>query len=149
MVSIGLILFENFLADRRLYGRARARWRNYVIELATKKGLSIQKYINDADDFDGNPIYSAQFPDLNRAIRIVQIDPLEVSDLLVLTGWIDTIQIKQEKQPITELVIHLVLTKETEEIAQEWIERWLVDELTIVDIEQVIEQQCLIPVVDQ
>jgi hypothetical protein len=46
---------------------------------------------------------------------------------LLITGWLDTIELEPGEPPLAELVIHLFLTKAAEAQAHRWIEAWLVD----------------------
>lgn len=69
---------------------------------------------------DGNPIYQAYFPELKKAVRIIQEEPLLPADF---GSWVNVTEVDEED--VEELVISLVLTKENVERAIAEIRGWL------------------------
>ena len=69
---------------------------------------------------DGNPIFQAYFPELKKAVRIIQEEPLLPADF---GSWVNVTEVEEEE--VEELVISLVLTEENVERAGEEIKRWL------------------------
>jgi len=88
-------------------------------------GLSKQNYlnttmVNGVDLQDGNPIYQAYFPELKKAVRIIQEEPLLPADF---GSWVNLTDVNEEE--VEELVISLVLTEENVERAIAEIYGWL------------------------
>jgi hypothetical protein len=69
---------------------------------------------------DGNPIYQAFFPELKKAVRIIQEEPLLPADF---GTWVNLTEVNEEE--VEELVISLVLTEENVERAIAEIYGWL------------------------
>ena len=134
------ILYANFLEDRRVYSLAKTYWKRFFDQLATAHGFSYRSYINDANDYDGNPIFSAYLPEKKRAVRVIQIDPNEVEDNILTTAWMDTIELEEGQPAIDELVIYTVLTAETRGRCAALIQQWVLGEVTVDGMEGVIEE---------
>jgi hypothetical protein len=69
---------------------------------------------------DGNPIYQAFFPELKKAVRIIQEEPLLPADF---GSWVNLTEVNEEE--VEELVISLVQTEENVERAIAEIYDWL------------------------
>ncbi|MDX2072693.1 MAG: hypothetical protein SFV55_29935 [Haliscomenobacter sp.] len=134
------IFYANFLEDRRVYGLAKTYWKRFFDQLAAANGFSYRPYINDANDYDGNPIFSAYIPDKNRAVRVIQIDPNELEDNTLTTAWMDTIELVEGQAAIDELVIYTVLTVETRVKCVALIEEWVLGEVTVEEMKRRIEE---------
>lgn len=128
------ILYANFLEDRRVYGLAKTYWKRFFDQLAAAHGFSYRAYINDANDYDGNPIFSAYILEKNRAVRVIQIDPHEVEDNILTTAWMDTIELEEGQAAVDELVIYTVLTVETKVKCVALIEEWVLGEVTVEEM---------------
>ena len=61
---------------------------------------------------DGNPIYQSYFPELKKAVRIIQEELLLPADF---GSWVNLTEVDEEE--VEELVISLVLTEENVEQA--------------------------------
>lgn len=109
------ILYANFLEDRRVYSLAKTYWKRFFDQLAESNGFVYRAYVNDANDYDGNPIFSAYIEEKNRAVRVIQVDSNEVENNILTTAWMDTIELEEGRAPVDELVIYTVLTTETKE----------------------------------
>ena len=138
------LLLKNFLNNKSLYGRAQTRWRKFVEAQAKEAGLSSKPYLEVTEALDGNPLYHAYFPELNRALKIVQLDPREAADYPPLIGWIDPIQLPAQGVSARELVIVILLTKATEPIAQSWIHSWLAGGATPRELERVMREEAVL-----
>jgi hypothetical protein len=120
-------LFVGFLEDKRLYNLTAAYWHRMVYRIAKERQLNFQPYINLYDsmgqkEYDANPIFSAFFPILNKAVRIIQDEPeAEAPDL---TYWEDEIELKTGHQT-KELVIAVALSVSSAEAAKRLIVDWL------------------------
>lgn len=95
--------YKKFLIDKRLYLENQNFWKATFSANSDKsfEDWSITKYANGEDFFDGNPIASALYPGLNRAVRIIQISTDE--HVPSLRAWIEDV-VYNEKS-IKELVI--------------------------------------------
>ena len=136
------ILYANFLEDRRVYSLAKTYWKHFFDQLATANGFVYRAYINDANDYDGNPIFSAYIQDKNRAVRVIQIDPNEVEDNILTTAWMDTIELEEGQVAVDELVIYTVLTIETRVKCVALIEEWVLGDVTVEEMKGRIDEVC-------
>ncbi|MGH1434282.1 MAG: hypothetical protein ACRBG0_07460 [Lewinella sp.] len=137
---MGQILFANFLEDKRVYQLARLFWLRHVKNIAEEKGLAFHAYLNTESEFDGNPLFNAYFPSINKAIRIIQVDPAEASADIDLKAWLDNIAIgKNDKNKTTELVIDTVLSEGSKFPGKQLITQWIEGTITSdQDIENLI-----------
>mgnify|MGYP006267988351 CR=1 FL=1 len=120
-------LFTNFLNDKRVYNLAVAYWHRVVDQVASTHGLAYQPYINVYDssgqkEYDANPIFSALFPSINKAVRIIQDEPeVEAPDL---ASWKDQIE-WETGRPTPELVLAVALSNDSAFAARQLIMDWL------------------------
>jgi hypothetical protein len=119
------ILFPDFLEDTAHYQAAADFWQAQLTPTLADLGLHTQAYLNNITGdgsqlLDGNPIYHAYFSTRNRALRIIQEEPLLPADY---GSWVGNTEI--ESQEVPELVISLVLTDENVARALEEIQGWL------------------------
>jgi hypothetical protein len=119
------VLHPQFLEGRQQYAAAEQYWKDLFDQLAEERGYSYRPYINNnfgdgTPMMDGNPIFSAYSPKLNRAVRVIQHEP-EDKDAIV--SWTNDTE-WEDGTPFTELVISLVLTEKTAADAQEKIRDW-------------------------
>ncbi len=128
------ILFNNFLSDKATYVRNRKFWINLIKSVT---GQEINEYIDNSDFYDANPIVSHFDTKTKRGIRIIQADPNE-ADNIQFSAWLDTINFLDKD--IQELVIYLDLTKETAYIAADLIYNWLINNVTINEMENIINE---------
>lgn len=119
------ILYPNFLEDVSSYQAAADFWYEKLDPLFRELGLNKQNYlnttmVNGVPLQDGNPIYQAYFPELKKAVRIIQEEPLLPADF---GSWVNVTEVDEEE--VEELVISLVLTEENVERAREEIMIWV------------------------
>jgi hypothetical protein len=138
------LLFPDFLEHPESYDAAEAVWKARFDALAAKHHFTYTPYINvfarNGDKLrDGNPIFSAEVKTLNRAVRIIQ-EAVEQPDDFFISAWLDTFPI-DEDNPLNELVIPLVLSEETLELAERLILHWLVEGLSKEEMERVLEEE--------
>lgn len=138
------LLFPDFLDHPEIYDAAEALWKARFDALAEKYHFVYAPYINifarnGNKHRDGNPIFSAEVKTLNRAVRIIQ-EAIEEFDDFFLSAWLDTFPI-DEDNPLNELVIPLVLSEETLEIAERLIVHWLVKVRSKEEMEKVLEEE--------
>lgn len=138
------LLFTDFLDHPEVYDAAEALWKSRFDALAEKHHFAYVPYINvfarNGDKHrDGNPIFSAEVKTLNRAVRIIQ-EAIEEPDDFFISAWLDTFPI-DEDNPLNELVIPLVLSEETLEIAERLIVHWLMEQRSKEDMERVLESE--------
>lgn len=138
------LLFPDFLDHTESYDAAEALWKARFDALAAKRHFTYTPYINvfarNGDKHrDGNPIFSAEVKTLNRAVRIIQ-EAIEQPDDFFISAWLDTFP-TDEDNPLNELVIPLVLSEETLEVAERLIVHWLVEGLSKEEMERVLEEE--------
>ena len=138
------LLFPDFLDHPASYDAAEALWKARFDALAEKYQFTYTPYIKvftrNGDKLrDGNPIFSAEVKTLNRAVRIIQ-EVVEEPDDFFISAWLDTFPI-DEDNPLNELVIPLVLSEETLDIAERLIVHWLVEQCSKEDMERVLEAE--------
>jgi hypothetical protein len=119
------ILYPDFLEDISSYQAASEFWQAKLDPLFRELGLNKQNYLNTkmfngVALNDGNPIYQAYFPELKKAVRIIQEEPLLPADF---SSWANLTEVDEEE--VEELVISLVLTEENVERAGEEIWEWV------------------------
>lgn len=119
------ILYPDFLEDISSYQAAADFWQAKLDPLFQELGLCKQDYlnttmVNGVALNDGNPIYQAYFPELKKAVRIIQEEPLLPADF---GSWVNVAEVEEEE--MEELVISLVLTAENVERAEEEIREWV------------------------
>ena len=123
------IMYADFLTSDEAYYQAAQHWRQLFETKLAEFGYSWQSYLNTttasgAPLRDGNPIFNAYVPEINRALRIIQEapeEPIDFSSWTSHTEWPDG-------RPLEEKVICLVRTEETRLMAEEAIEAWLSSE---------------------
>ena len=124
-------LYNGFLENRRIYNLVEASWRKYFDHISNKNQLHYKTYINNKSRqgklYDGNPIFSAYFPEVNRAVRIIQV--ASENNSIDISAWLDKIDL-QKDQVLDELVIDLALSREAKEIAKDLIEKWVIEKLS-------------------
>lgn len=119
------ILYPDFLEDITSYQAASDFWQVKLDPLFQELGLNKQDYLNTTMVNgialqDGNPIYQAYFPELKKAVRIIQEEPLLPADF---GSWVNVTEVDEEE--VEELVINLVLTEENVERVWEEILVWI------------------------
>lgn len=133
------LLYPSFLDNKRVYNLNQAYWRRLLSDLIKDTDLSFQPYLNTISangnkEYDGNPIFNAYFPTLNKAIRVIQDTPEEgAADL---STWMDQIELEEGQPPIQELVIAVTLSRETAAQAQELMHQWIVERRTVREMEE-------------
>ncbi|MEM8524120.1 MAG: hypothetical protein AAGG68_05740 [Bacteroidota bacterium] len=140
---INTIFFEDFLLDHDIYD-ANERWWDCGIQfLLMPYQIEYQPYINakfrnGKKFYNGNPMYNALVSNQKRAFKIIQENPKE-TDRLVITAWVDSFENDDDEQ-IEELTISMILSNKTNKIAQDWIEKWLVELVDEKVINELIER---------
>lgn len=137
------LLYSDFLENKRVYNLARASWKRFFDQLAEQQHFTYQPYLNEKQngqlEYDGNPIFNAFLPTLHRAIRIVQVAN-NGSENIDFSSWIDTIQWDENLPPVEELVIDMVLSKESKALAALLIEKWCLKQHSKAEMVQFIEK---------
>lgn len=138
------LLFPDFLDHPASYDAAEALWKARFDALAAKYQFAYAPYINvfarnGQKHRDSNPIFSAEVKTLNRAVRIIQ-EVVEQPDDFFISAWLDTFPI-DEDNPLNELVVPLVLSEETLEVAERLIVHWLVEQRSKEEMERVLEAE--------
>lgn len=136
---MGQVLYATFLENRRVYRLAKARWQRLFEQLLSAKQYTFRPFLNEAR-MDGNPMFTAYVRDVDRAVRIIQLDPSEAVSELEIGAWLDEALMPEREDQVMELVIGLVMTKEAEQISQLLIEAWLLQELSLTDMEKKIDE---------
>lgn len=138
------LLFPDFLDQPASYDAAEMLWKARFDALAAKYQFAYAPYVNvfahNGNKLrDGNPIFSAEVKALHRGVRIIQEGSAEQDDLFI-SAWLDTLPIAEDN-PLNELVIPLVLSEETLEVAERLIVHWLVEQCSKEEMERVLRQE--------
>ena len=136
---MGQVLYATFLENRRVYRLAKARWQHLFEQLLSAKQYTFRPFLNEKR-MDGNPMFTAYVPAVDRALRIIQVDPSEAVAEVDIKAWLDQAVMPEREDRVEELVIDLVLTNEAEQISQLLIEAWLLQELSLADMEKKIDE---------
>lgn len=134
-------LFEGFLEEKTIYQVCRIYWEVRLEDFFNKHKITgFQTYLNttfcDGTDFmNGNPMVNYAIKQQERAVRIIQ--ELPNPNDLEITAWLD--EFETEDKNLSELVISLQHTPDSEKIAFELIEKWLVSGYTKEKMEKFID----------
>lgn len=140
-------LYANFLADKKIYNLAQGYWQRLFSGLSYQHRLHFVPYLNPATrigqrEYDGNPIFHALEKKRNRAVRIIQAAPKEKN--LEIAAWVDSIALSEKAAPVPELVLELVLSKESYAIAERLIRAWLVAGADREEMERLIGTEVVV-----
>ncbi len=137
-------LYVNFLENKKVYNLVQGYWRQLFSQLSQKKQLHFVPYLNmetrkGTKEYDGNPVFNAWEKTLNRTVRIIQVAPQE--ETLEVSAWMDTIELTPNEAPVPELVLSVVLSRESYAVAARLITTWMDKKTTAEDMEAVIERE--------
>ncbi|MFM9946476.1 MAG: hypothetical protein ACKV1O_00925 [Saprospiraceae bacterium] len=137
-------LYTNFLADKKIYNLAQGYWQRLFSSLSHQHQLHFVPYLNPETrigqkEYDGNPIFNALEKKCNRAVRIIQAAPQ--GEHLDISAWLDSIALSEKVAPVPELVLDIVLSKESYAIAERLIRAWLVEGAVKEDMERLIGEE--------
>jgi hypothetical protein len=138
------LLFPIFLEDESEYDQAVNFWRELFADLLADTELEYKAYLNTTTVNgislrDGNPIFDAFFPKLNKAVRIIQ-EEAEGDDALDIGAWLDETELESVPDVIQELVISLVLTEETLSLAKRMIDKWVIRDIALEKMKDYIDE---------
>ncbi len=137
------LLYSTFLEDKRVYNLVRASWKRSLDRMLGENQIEYRPYLNQYQngklEYDGNPIYNAFFPSLNKAIRIIQVAD-DGESQVDCSAWIDSIKPEEDKEAFNELVVDIVLSKESKKMAEELIKHWILDDYSANDMKKAISQ---------
>lgn len=120
------ILYPGFLESYRTYQELELFWESLFSRIAEQNRWSWRSWMkptfaNGTPFFDGNPIFNAYVPELNRGVRILQVEPEESGEF---SYYPDVVEM-EDGHTFQELVISLILTEETQAQAEAAIANWL------------------------
>ena len=122
-------LFKNFLEDRQVYQNNVAYWKDILSKIVKDKTENyywIESQFDNGEGFyDGNPMVILICQSPEKAIRIIQEEPENNS--IEIGVWIDTFQLSDSEQ-LQELVISLELSKESQALAEELVNQWMLED---------------------
>ncbi len=134
------ILFEDFLENHKVYAQSETYWENIIKNIANKKQLIIHNpcintfFSNGEKIYDGDPIAYIYFSSLKKTVRIIQ--QTFSDDIYKITGWVNKTEYYGED--ITELVIVIQLSKETQKVAETLIQKWIIENVGFDIMDKVI-----------
>ena len=140
---MGQVLYASFLENRRVYRLAKARWQRLFEQLLSAKQYTFRPFLNEKR-MDGNPMFTAYVPAVDRAVRIIQVDPTEAVSEVDIKAWLDQAVMPEREDRVEELVIDLVLTNEAESLSKQLIDGWLVQGLSMMEMERMIDELVVI-----
>jgi len=121
-------LFPNFLEDKQAYTATELFWKNKIEKIATSYQLSYHwQWLNLNGIQDGNPLVSVYFIEHQKSIRIIQRPYSD--DLYDFRVWLNDTE--YEDEAIWELVISLVLTEKNSHKAEDFIQKWIVENFSV------------------
>lgn len=121
-----IILHPHFLDSEESYAEAEQYWESLFDGIIRSMGWTHRPYMQNrfgdgTPMRDGNPIFNAYVPEVDRAVRIIQEAPEDIEDI---ASWLNHTE-WEDGTSFSELVISLVLTEETEAEALDRIKQWL------------------------
>ena len=137
------VLYKDFLNNKRVYNLTQGSWRRLLNSLLKDLGYTHQPYLNEFQngkkEYDGNPIFNAYIPEINRAIRIIQVSPKEEG--ADISAWIDDIELngKSKRKTTKELVLDIKLSKKAKYTATELMKAWIQKQLDASSIDNLLE----------
>ncbi|AEE48410.1 MAG TPA: hypothetical protein PLC89_26835 [Haliscomenobacter sp.] len=140
---MGQVLYATFLENRRVYRLAKTRWQRLFEQLLSAKQYTFRPFLNEKR-MDGNPMFTAYEPAVDRAVRIIQVDPAEAVSEVDIKAWLDQAVMPEREDRVEELVIDLVLTNEAESLSKQLIDGWLVQGLSMMEMERMIDELVVI-----
>jgi len=140
---MGQVLYATFLENRRVYRLAKARWQRLFEQLLSAKQYTFRPFLNETR-MDGNPMFTAYVPAVDRAVCIIQVDPTEAVSEVDIKAWLDQAVMPEREDRVEELVIDLVLTNEAESLSKQLIDGWLVQGLSMMEMERMIDELVVI-----
>ena len=134
------LLFEKFTEDKRIYNLNQGYWKRklqYRLKVKLTKESEVFKNIDARGNkiYDANPIFTFINNNNTKAVRIIQDDFKIIENSVLESGkylisaWLDYISYENERK-VPELVVALVLTKETVDKAINLVQLWINDNLT-------------------
>ena len=120
-------LFRNFLSDKQIFIQNTEFWKKNISSLLQEKNIKFQKYLRN--DIDGNPIFNFKVENLNKAVRIIQLEIESKSP--VIHAYLDDVMQISDEEIIKELVIFLELSSESLIFANKLIENWIINDFSI------------------
>lgn len=136
-------LYPNFLENKKAYNLAQGSWNRLLKSILREYDYTSFPYINQMQngkkEYDGNPIFSAYIPEIQRAIRIIQVAPDEEGG--DISAWIDDIELrgKIDVGKIEELVLDLKFSQKSKAFAKEAIHKWITQELDSETLDELLE----------
>jgi predicted ATPase len=139
------VLYQEFLNDKKIYNLNVGYWRNKLQNALSEKISSGDQLIKNIDDkgknfYDGNPIFSYYSPKMDKAIRVIQLDPTYIetySEIKLIEAWITKIFVAKKnalENEVPELVISLFLTKSTVDSCTQLAKEWFFGDLTQLNL---------------
>jgi len=134
-------LFPNFLTNKLEYQICKNYWETKIEYLLQKYNMTnpvqylTTKFANGQEQLNGNPMVNYYVKSKNKALRIVQDEP--ETKTIEFSAWTNKFQ--TDDLDTTELVISLELTPETEQIAYDFIEKWLINDYSVALMEKYID----------
>ncbi len=145
-------LFIQFLNDKRTYNLNVSYWRKKLQKALDEKINSKDQFIQNRNNkgqkfYDGNPIFSYYSKPKNKALRIIQEDPIEISsysEIKLIDVWLDKIRIaknQNEDFEVQELVISIFLTSSSVESCMRIVRAWYLNDLNQDNIDNFLNEQ--------
>ena len=142
-------LFKRFLEDKKVYALNERYWKcQFKMNLYFEERNILFKNIDSFGNkvYDANPIFTFVNNKKTKGVRIIQDDISLIDrndkelEQYLISAWTDTITIYdgEQKIKINELVIGLFLTKRTRKQTMNLVTKWLENDLTQNDINNIL-----------
>ena len=141
-------LFEHFLDNDDTYRACELYWEQSVRDIEASLDQTgewqpwvVQHYADGTPfaDQKGNPIFDARSKRFDRAFRIVQDPP--VRNDLAISAWLKSYKEFEGDLPANELVISLILSEESAQLAHALLRHWMASVTSPDEMELFIQEQ--------
>lgn len=125
MTKITKTLYKDFLKNKKTYNLNVVFWKNLIKKIAIIENVQFQvadnkSFVNGKRFYDGNPMFSISIEMQKKALRIIQEEGEEENEI---SAWIKEKEM-ENGEIFAELVISVVLTSITNQMAKELICKW-------------------------
>jgi hypothetical protein len=142
MTTITKSLYKDFLKNKKIYNLNVGFWKKMVQKIALAENIQYnfadnEYFVNGKRFYDANPIISLNIPSQKKALRIIQEE--QEGDEIDMSAWLEEKEMK-EGGAFSELIISVVLTNITNEIAKELVYEWFNSQIDAKEMEAEINR---------
>jgi len=131
-------LYANFLEKKSTYNLTRHFWKEQFEAVFAVFEHPYQAY-HEEQNYNGDPIFTAYFPSMGRSVRIKQRAPER--EQLKIDAQLGQVSPDLLDQPVTELQIDLVLSKQSANLTRQLLRQWIIAFLPAEKMEKEIRRR--------